>query len=297
MAGVETDPVAEPPNFVHNSELLGMANTPSDLSRIREAGSAVAIRRRRTRLGMSLQELSENTGLARAYLSMIENGKRRPSLEALTRIEAALGMRSSLPPELMRTHTLPPTEEVIAKIGASLAAFTEITLGSLARVAGVGLEEVRHSLRELGERIAPLGMTVIDDGTTARLGPHRRMKDALAAAIPPEEVSFTHAQLEIISIVVGFGNCPRHRIEQIRDGKDCGETLALLVSRGLLSCEPDKGAIGRPLIYGPTPKLLHAVNCDSIEELRTYMSMPTEGVAGKEVRPVDGSEEEWEWAD
>ncbi len=55
--------------------------------------------------------------------------------------------------------------------------------------------------------------------------------------------------------------------------RDGSETLALLVSRGLLAAERDEGAQGRPNVYRPTPQLLQAFGVQTLEELREGMGI------------------------
>jgi hypothetical protein len=50
--------------------------------------------------------------------------------------------------------------------------------------------------------------------------------------------------------------------------RDSSETLALLLSRGLLSAERDDHATGRPLVYQPTPRLLQLLGVETLEEAR-----------------------------
>ena len=55
--------------------------------------------------------------------------------------------------------------------------------------------------------------------------------------------------------------------------RDCSETLALLVSRGLLAAERDDNAHGRPNVYRPTPQLRQAFGAQTLEELRERMGI------------------------
>lgn len=58
---------------------------------------AAAIKRERGRLGMSLADVSERSGLDKAFLSRLENGKvLNPTLSTLWRYADAVGMRVSL---------------------------------------------------------------------------------------------------------------------------------------------------------------------------------------------------------
>jgi hypothetical protein len=53
--------------------------------------------------------------------------------------------------------------------------------------------------------------------------------------------------------------------------RDSSETLALLVSRGLLCAERDDHALGHPLVYRPTPRLLQLIGVETLEEARARM--------------------------
>src|SRR3989440_8321786 len=77
----------------------------------------------------------------------------------------------------------------------------------------------------------------------------------------------------------------RRRIEEVRGAatlsigpegpvslpRDSSETLALLLSRGLLSAERDEHATGRPLVYRPTTRLLQLLRATTLEEARARM--------------------------
>nr|MDQ6900971.1 hypothetical protein [Candidatus Dormibacteraeota bacterium] len=53
--------------------------------------------------------------------------------------------------------------------------------------------------------------------------------------------------------------------------RDSSETLALLLSRGLLCAERDDHVTGRPLVYQPTPRLLQLIGAETLEEARVRM--------------------------
>jgi transcriptional regulator with XRE-family HTH domain len=50
-----------------------------------------AIRTRREKLGLSQEKLAERSGLDRTYISMLERGKRNPSLLNLLKLVKGLG--------------------------------------------------------------------------------------------------------------------------------------------------------------------------------------------------------------
>jgi len=54
------------------------------------------IRQTRTQKGITLQELSERSGLSKGFICQLENDKASPSLQALDRISAALGVPVAL---------------------------------------------------------------------------------------------------------------------------------------------------------------------------------------------------------
>jgi transcriptional regulator with XRE-family HTH domain len=50
------------------------------------------VRRERRRLGKSQEELALDAGMKRSYLSDLERGTRNPSVKAIARLAAALGV-------------------------------------------------------------------------------------------------------------------------------------------------------------------------------------------------------------
>lgn len=52
----------------------------------------LAVRRRRTAVGMSQERLAELAGLERAYVSALERGRRNPTLLTQQKIAVALGV-------------------------------------------------------------------------------------------------------------------------------------------------------------------------------------------------------------
>lgn len=52
----------------------------------------VNVRRARKRLGKSQEELALDVGMKRGYLSDLERGTRNPSVKAIARLAAALGV-------------------------------------------------------------------------------------------------------------------------------------------------------------------------------------------------------------
>jgi chromosome segregation and condensation protein ScpB len=101
--------------------------------------------------------------------------------------------------------------------------------------------------------------------------------------LKPEQLSrLTREQAEVLAIVIAEGMATRRRIEEIRGAaqlsirpeglvslpRDSSETLALLLSRGLFCADRNDQAMGRPLVYRPTPRLLQLVEVEMLEEAR-----------------------------
>jgi hypothetical protein len=116
-----------------------------------------------------------------------------------------------------------------------------------------------------------------------QLAPEKRFHGAVAHLVQPQQLPrLTQDQAEVLAIVISDGMATRRRIEEVRgaaqlsigaDGpislpRDSSETLALLLSRGLLCADRDDHAMGRPLIYRPTPRLLQLLGAETLEEAR-----------------------------
>jgi chromosome segregation and condensation protein ScpB len=158
----------------------------------------------------------------------------------------------------------------------------QATLAELAAAKG-SISEVRLALRRLAEQLEPAGMQVLDDGSHVQLAPDQRLHSVVAHLVPPERLPpLTQEQAEVLAIVVMDGMATRRRIEEVRGAarlsigpegpaslpRDSSETLALLLFRGLLCAERDDHAIGRALIYAPTPRLLQLLDVETLEEAR-----------------------------
>ena len=57
---------------------------------------AEQIRLFRSKRGLSQEELAFRAGLHRTYISLVERGKKSPTINCLTRISAALDVRASV---------------------------------------------------------------------------------------------------------------------------------------------------------------------------------------------------------
>src|SRR2546423_11712877 len=136
-------------------------------------------------------------------VSLIETGKRRPSLRSWERIRGALGISEPLPEEAWRQQPREISDELVAKLGACLAAVRQATLAELAQAAGVSISEVRLALRRLAEQLQAAGMQVLDDGNHVQLAAEKRFHQAAAQLIQPERLPrLTQEQAEGLAILI-----------------------------------------------------------------------------------------------
>ena len=107
-----------------------------------KAGLAEELRRRRTALGWTLEQVAEQAQVSVGMLSLIETGKRRPSLRSWERIRMALGISEPLPVEVLQQPRREITDGLVATLGACLAAVRQATLAELAEATGWSVSEV-----------------------------------------------------------------------------------------------------------------------------------------------------------
>jgi chromosome segregation and condensation protein ScpB/DNA-binding XRE family transcriptional regulator len=270
-------------------------------------GLAEELRRRRVALGWTLEQVAEQAQVSVGMLSLIETGKRRPSLRSWERIRQTLGITQPLPEEAWRQQPREISDELLATLGACLAAVRQATLAELAEAAACSISEVRLALRRLAGQLEVTGMQVLDDGSHVQLAAHRRFHGAVAHLLQPEQLPrLTQEQAEVLAIVISDGMASRRRIEEVRGAaqlsigpegpvslpRDSSETLALLLSRGLLAAERDDHALGRPLVYRPTPRLLQLLGAETLEEVRVRLRVPADyrsqtGPASETEPPVE----------
>jgi transcriptional regulator with XRE-family HTH domain len=203
---------------------------------------AEELRRRRTALGWTLEQVAEQAQVSVGMLSLIETGKRRPSLRSWERIRSALGITDALPVEVLHQPRPEITDGLVACLGACLAAVRQATLAELAEATGWPVSEVRLALRRLAEQLEATGMKVLDDGSHVQLTPGRRYHGTVARLAKPEQLPrLTQEQAEVLAIVIADGMTTRRRIEEGRGAtqlsigpggpislpRDSSETLAL----------------------------------------------------------------------
>ncbi|MDQ6899346.1 MAG: alpha/beta hydrolase [Candidatus Dormibacteraeota bacterium] len=158
----------------------------------------------------------------------------------------------------------------------------------LAEVRGLGVIDPwnDHWERYFRYELKPT-MEVLDDGAHVQLTPEKRFHEVVAQLVQPERLPrLTQEMAEVLAIVIMDGMATRRRIEEVRGAarlsigpqgpvslpRDSSETLALLLSRGLLCAERDDHANGRPLVYRPTLRLLQLLGTETLEEVRGKMA-------------------------
>jgi Segregation and condensation complex subunit ScpB len=92
-----------------------------------------------------------------------------------------------LPEEAWRQQPREISDELVATLGACLAAVRSVTLAELAEATGVPISDVRLALRRLAEQLKVTGMQVLDDGSHVQLAPERRFHGAVAHLLQPEQ--------------------------------------------------------------------------------------------------------------
>jgi hypothetical protein len=75
------------------------------------------------------------------------------------------GHPEPLPEETWRQQPREISDELVANLGACLAAVRSATLAELAEAAGMAIPDVRLALRRLAEQLERAGMQVLDDSS------------------------------------------------------------------------------------------------------------------------------------
>jgi hypothetical protein len=118
-----------------------------------------------------LEQVAAQAQVSVGMLSLIETGKRRPSLRSCERIRQTLGISEPLPEEALRQPPREISDALVAKLGACSAAVRQVTLAQLAEVTGLSISDVRLALRRLAQELEPTGIQVLDDGSHVQLAP------------------------------------------------------------------------------------------------------------------------------
>lgn len=81
-------------------------------------------------------------------------------------------------------------------------------------------------------------------------------------------VRLSRAALEVLSVVAYRQPCTRADIDEVR-GVDSSQTLRQLLERGLLRILGKADDVGRPILYGTSPKFLEFFGLNSLGDLPT----------------------------
>jgi transcriptional regulator with XRE-family HTH domain len=119
----------------------------SDLPEFDESFIGVQIRLRRAELGLSLTALAERAGVAKSYLSNLENGRTntRPSGRTLYRIANALGTTMS---DLLGTRLLVEPTQAVPPSLVEFAEAAHLTDRDVAMLAGINFRGQQPSDRD-----------------------------------------------------------------------------------------------------------------------------------------------------
>jgi segregation and condensation protein B len=140
-----------------------------------------------------------------------------------------------------------------------LATLADLTDGTQARIA---VEELRRRLRRRGS-----ALQIVDVAGGVRLMTRPQLADWLIKLHGPEEqVRLSPPALETLAVAAYRQPVLRAEIEAIR-GVQCGELLRMLMERGFLRIVGRSEELGRPLLYGTTPKFLQVFGLRRLEEL------------------------------
>ena len=215
--------------------------------------------------------LAELVKVSAAQLSRIETGRSTPSYRTLTRLHEALGLHSD-----ERAFHIPlprpaPEDGLLSRLGALLAVRRALPLGEAGLLLEASIAGIQAAVPELSDRLAPLGMRVVEDSQTLALLPHRTLALLADRAVEAETVPrLTHRHIEILSIVVFNRQATRRRIDELR-GVDSAETVSQLVEWGLLRRTGRDLTDSRAHLYEATAKLLEVSGATSLDELRAQL--------------------------
>jgi transcriptional regulator with XRE-family HTH domain len=161
-------------------------------------------------LGWTLEQVAAQAQVSVGMLSLIETGKRRPSLRSWQRIRQTLGITTPLPEETWRHEPQEISDELVATLGACLAAVRAPMLAELSQATGVSISDVWLAPRRLAEQLKPTGMQILDDGSHVQLAPDRRQlapdrrfHGTVAHLVQSEQLSrLTQEQAEVLAVVI-----------------------------------------------------------------------------------------------
>ncbi len=227
------------------------------------------LKQRRKAVGLTLTQLAELVKVSAAQLSRIETGRSTPSYSTLSKLHEELGLASG-------DHLVPlprptPEDGLISRLGALLAVRRALPLGEASLLLEASITGICAAVSELSDRLAPVGMRVVEDSETVALLPHRTLTLLADRAVEAERMPrLTRRHIEILSIVVFARQATRRRIDEVR-GVDSAETVSQLVEWGLLRRTGRDLTDSRAYLYQATAKLLEVTGATSLDELRARL--------------------------
>jgi chromosome segregation and condensation protein ScpB/DNA-binding XRE family transcriptional regulator len=233
---------------------------------------ATELRRRRELLGWSQVEAATRSGISRTVINEIERGRRAPSTRTYKKLRDALGL--SLPTATALLHRPAPgshTERQLTTLAACLVSTRGGTLAAYAQALGVSVPAVREQLSLLDERLAAVGVAVVEDGSEVRVVPAEYVVDALSQLTTLEaQQQLTDEAIQVLIIVGVLGSPTRREIEDRRLGEDCASLLERMVRRGLLEKARDDALRGDPNVYRLTAVALGAMGHATLDSFQAW---------------------------
>jgi chromosome segregation and condensation protein ScpB len=197
--------------------------------------------------------------------SLGSTGMRRQWYPAVT-----LGLAIPVAQALLRRQTPGThTERQLITLAACLFAGRGGTLAALADATGVSAAAVREQLSELGDRMAAVGLAIVQDGHGVRLLPFPWLADTVSRVATVEvQQALTKEAIEVLVVIGVLGVPTRRQIEARCGGGDCASLLDRLCRRGVLNKVRDDSLPGDPNTYGLTALALGLLGHSSLESFQ-----------------------------
>ena len=130
-------------------------------------------------------------------------------------------------------------------------------------------DEVGAALDELGSRLdyERRGLHLRRFGSKAQLSIRAEYAEYVERLLQPvQKQTLSQAALETLAIIAYRQPITRLEVEEIR-GVKCDYSVASLVNKELICEVGRRESLGRPILYGTTPKFLQHFGIESLDEL------------------------------
>jgi chromosome segregation and condensation protein ScpB len=216
-------------------------------------GIATEIRRQRDALGLTLEEAAKLTQVSPTVICEVERGTRAPSLRTYAKLREGLGLAEPATALLGRRVPQVPADDLYrATLAVCVLMAKGATLADLAAALGISIPAVRETLSVLTDRLAQVGLALVDDGVAVGLVPLPFAHDAVSTLIQVDPLpAISDEQLAVLCIVAHAGMVTRRRIDEI-PGIDSESLLRRMVDAGQLECAHDDGVPHAPNLYRVT---------------------------------------------